>query len=211
MTGRSHGPGGDLGRSCGLAPPGPGFYPQHRKTDACGQVWARVWVSSGMNTPSSCPSPVSDALHSLAGAPAPGCVEWRGLPRRPTPGTPSHLLPVPVVGWRPCRLKALVIWSLVGGLPPLPHLRPCRAAFPLAPSRAAVLGPAPGAPPVSPQGSLTPRDHALSKCFLPREHTVLTLYCAAAGLLAVLALARVERLATPVLSAWMLLRAHAGR
>lgn len=55
-------------------------------------------------------------------------------------------------------------------------------------------------------GSLTSRDYALSKCFLPLEGTVLSTYCGAAGLLVVLAFARVESLASPFLFIWTLLR-----
>ncbi|XP_008586272.1 PREDICTED: metallophosphoesterase 1 isoform X1 [Galeopterus variegatus] len=57
-------------------------------------------------------------------------------------------------------------------------------------------------------GSLTPTDHALSKCYLPREDTVLITYCGAAGLLAVLILAHVELLASPFHFGWNLLRKH---
>ncbi|XP_027776074.2 metallophosphoesterase 1 isoform X1 [Marmota flaviventris] len=60
-------------------------------------------------------------------------------------------------------------------------------------------------------GSFTPRDHALSKCFLPLEGTVLSTYCAAAGLLVVLTFARLECLASPFLSVWTLLRMHMAR
>uniref|UniRef100_A0A8C5KQE0 Metallophosphoesterase 1 n=1 Tax=Jaculus jaculus TaxID=51337 RepID=A0A8C5KQE0_JACJA len=48
-------------------------------------------------------------------------------------------------------------------------------------------------------GSLTSRDYALSKCYLPCEDTVLATYCGAAGLLMVLTLAHFERLVTPFL------------
>ncbi|XP_062933255.1 metallophosphoesterase 1 isoform X1 [Cynocephalus volans] len=57
-------------------------------------------------------------------------------------------------------------------------------------------------------GSLTPADHALSKCYLPREDTVLIMYCGAAGLLVVLILVHVELLASPFHFGWNLLRKH---
>ncbi|XP_033613332.1 metallophosphoesterase 1 isoform X2 [Fukomys damarensis] len=56
--------------------------------------------------------------------------------------------------------------------------------------------------------SLTSQDFALSKCFLPREDTVLATYCGVAGLLAVLLLAPGERLASLFLSGWNTLRTH---
>uniref|UniRef100_A0A8D2CYW8 Metallophosphoesterase 1 n=1 Tax=Sciurus vulgaris TaxID=55149 RepID=A0A8D2CYW8_SCIVU len=60
-------------------------------------------------------------------------------------------------------------------------------------------------------GSLTSRDYALSKCFLPLEGTVLSTYCGAAGLLVVLTLTGVGRLASPFPSAWTRLRVHRAR
>ncbi|XP_047382810.1 metallophosphoesterase 1 isoform X1 [Sciurus carolinensis] len=60
-------------------------------------------------------------------------------------------------------------------------------------------------------GSLTSRDYALSKCFLPLEGTVLSTYCGAAGLLVVLALTGAGRLASPFPSAWTRLRMHRAR
>ncbi|XP_021120923.1 metallophosphoesterase 1 isoform X3 [Heterocephalus glaber] len=56
--------------------------------------------------------------------------------------------------------------------------------------------------------SLTSRDFALSKCFLPQEDTVLATYCGVVGLLVVLVLAHTERLASPFLSGWNELRRH---
>nr|XP_020034560.1 metallophosphoesterase 1 isoform X2 [Castor canadensis] len=55
-------------------------------------------------------------------------------------------------------------------------------------------------------GSLTSRDYALSKCYLPFEDTVLTTYCGAAGFVLVLVLAHFECLASPFLFGWNLLR-----
>ncbi|XP_042539634.1 metallophosphoesterase 1 isoform X2 [Dipodomys spectabilis] len=60
-------------------------------------------------------------------------------------------------------------------------------------------------------GSLTSRDYALSKCFLPFEDTVLTMYSGAAGFLVVLILAHFECLASPFLLGWNLLRMHRTR
>ncbi|XP_048219460.1 metallophosphoesterase 1 isoform X2 [Perognathus longimembris pacificus] len=60
-------------------------------------------------------------------------------------------------------------------------------------------------------GSLTSRDYTLSKCFLPREDTVLATYCGAAGILVVLFLAHFECLASPFLLGWDLLRMHGTR
>uniref|UniRef100_H0WVI8 Metallophosphoesterase 1 n=1 Tax=Otolemur garnettii TaxID=30611 RepID=H0WVI8_OTOGA len=55
-------------------------------------------------------------------------------------------------------------------------------------------------------GSITSTGHALSKCNLPREDTVLTTYCGAAGFFAVLILAHFELLASPFFFGWNLLR-----
>ncbi|XP_069885729.1 metallophosphoesterase 1 isoform X2 [Dipodomys merriami] len=60
-------------------------------------------------------------------------------------------------------------------------------------------------------GSLTSRDYALSKCFLPFEDTVLTMYSGAAGFLVVLILAHFECLASLFLLGWNLLRMHRTR
>ncbi|KAM4841151.1 metallophosphoesterase 1 [Thomomys bottae] len=48
-------------------------------------------------------------------------------------------------------------------------------------------------------GSLTSRDYALSKCFLPFENTVLTMYCVTAGFLVFFILVHFECLASPFL------------
>ncbi|XP_051019436.1 metallophosphoesterase 1 isoform X2 [Acomys russatus] len=60
-------------------------------------------------------------------------------------------------------------------------------------------------------GSLTSRDYALSKCYLPFEDTVLTTYGAAAGFLVVLILAHFERLLSSFLFGWKLCRMHTRR
>ncbi|XP_038952910.1 metallophosphoesterase 1 isoform X4 [Rattus norvegicus] len=60
-------------------------------------------------------------------------------------------------------------------------------------------------------GSLTSRDYALSKCYLPCEDTVLTTYCAAAAFLLVLILAHFERLPSSFLFGWKLCRSHLRR
>lgn len=41
---------------------------------------------------------------------------------------------------------------------------------------------------LSPQGSVTPMDYALAKCYLPREDMVLITYCVAAGCLMLITL-----------------------
>ncbi|EPY79348.1 metallophosphoesterase 1 [Camelus ferus] len=56
------------------------------------------------------------------------------------------------------------------------------------------------------QGSFTPTDYVLAKCPLPREDTVLTTYCGAAGCLVVLTLVHVRLLASPLHVGWNLLR-----
>ncbi|XP_069324670.1 metallophosphoesterase 1 isoform X2 [Eulemur rufifrons] len=55
-------------------------------------------------------------------------------------------------------------------------------------------------------GSITATGHALSKCYLPREDMVLTIYCGAAVFLAVLVFAHFELLASPFPFDWNLLR-----
>lgn len=60
-------------------------------------------------------------------------------------------------------------------------------------------------------GSLTSRDYALSKCYLPCEDTVLTMYCAAAAFLLVLILAHFEHLPSSFLFGWKLCRLHLRR
>ncbi|XP_074208482.1 metallophosphoesterase 1 isoform X1 [Camelus bactrianus] len=55
-------------------------------------------------------------------------------------------------------------------------------------------------------GSFTPTDYVLAKCPLPREDTVLTTYCGAAGCLVVLTLVHVRLLASPLHVGWNLLR-----
>lgn len=60
-------------------------------------------------------------------------------------------------------------------------------------------------------GSLTSRDYALSKCYLPCEDTVLTMYCAAAAFLLVLILAHFEHLPSSFLFGWKLYRLHLRR
>lgn len=62
-----------------------------------------------------------------------------------------------------------------------------------------------------PQGSLTSRDYALSKCYLPFEDRVLTTYGAAVSFLVLLILAHFERLPSSLLSAWKLCRVHTRR
>nr|XP_048275267.1 metallophosphoesterase 1 isoform X1 [Myodes glareolus]XP_048275268.1 metallophosphoesterase 1 isoform X1 [Myodes glareolus]XP_048275269.1 metallophosphoesterase 1 isoform X1 [Myodes glareolus]XP_048275270.1 metallophosphoesterase 1 isoform X1 [Myodes glareolus] len=57
-------------------------------------------------------------------------------------------------------------------------------------------------------GSLTSRDYALSKCYLPFEDRVLTTYGAAVSFLVLLVLAHFERLPSSLLSAWKLCRVH---
>ncbi|XP_005372639.1 PREDICTED: metallophosphoesterase 1 [Chinchilla lanigera] len=59
--------------------------------------------------------------------------------------------------------------------------------------------------------SLTSRDYALSKCFLPQENTVLATYCGVAGLLTGLVLAHSGWLALPFLSGRTVLRTHKAR
>ncbi|XP_017353971.1 metallophosphoesterase 1 isoform X1 [Cebus imitator] len=60
-------------------------------------------------------------------------------------------------------------------------------------------------------GSITPTDYALSKCYLPREHVVLIIYCGAVGFLMVLTLTHFGLLASPFLSGLNLLRKHKTR
>lgn len=60
-------------------------------------------------------------------------------------------------------------------------------------------------------GSLTSRDYALSKCYLPCEDTVLTMYCAAAAFLLVLILVHFEHLPSSFLFGWKLYRLHLRR
>lgn len=60
-------------------------------------------------------------------------------------------------------------------------------------------------------GSLTSRDYALSKCYLPFEDTVLTMYGAAAGFLMILILVHFEHLPSPFLCGWKLCRLHMRR
>lgn len=60
-------------------------------------------------------------------------------------------------------------------------------------------------------GSLTSREYALSKCYLPFEDTVLTMYGAAAGFLVVLTLAHFEHLHSSFLFGWKLCRMHKRR
>ncbi|XP_027622354.1 metallophosphoesterase 1 isoform X2 [Tupaia chinensis] len=55
-------------------------------------------------------------------------------------------------------------------------------------------------------GSITATDHALSKCYLPRENRVLLTYCGAAVLLVVLVLAHFQLLPSLFLLGWNLLR-----
>lgn len=55
-------------------------------------------------------------------------------------------------------------------------------------------------------GSMTPTEHALTKCYLPLEDTVLITYCGAAGFLVVLMLIHFGLLASPFLFGWQLLR-----
>ncbi|KAB1258369.1 Metallophosphoesterase 1 [Camelus dromedarius] len=56
------------------------------------------------------------------------------------------------------------------------------------------------------KGSFTPTDYVLAKCPLPREDTVLTTYCGAAGCLVVLTLVHMRLLASPLHVGWNLLR-----
>ncbi|ELV12759.1 Metallophosphoesterase 1 [Tupaia chinensis] len=58
----------------------------------------------------------------------------------------------------------------------------------------------------SQKGSITATDHALSKCYLPRENRVLLTYCGAAVLLVVLVLAHFQLLPSLFLLGWNLLR-----
>uniref|UniRef100_A0A5F9CFS5 Metallophosphoesterase 1 n=1 Tax=Oryctolagus cuniculus TaxID=9986 RepID=A0A5F9CFS5_RABIT len=60
-------------------------------------------------------------------------------------------------------------------------------------------------------GSITSSDYALSKCYLPYEDTVLSMYCGAAGLLVVLLLAHFELLAPRFLFGRHLIRMHTVR
>lgn len=60
-------------------------------------------------------------------------------------------------------------------------------------------------------GSLTSKDYALSKCYLPNEDRVLAAYGAAAGCLVVLVLAHLERLPSSFLLGWKLCRMHTRR
>ncbi|XP_052598330.1 metallophosphoesterase 1 isoform X4 [Peromyscus californicus insignis] len=63
----------------------------------------------------------------------------------------------------------------------------------------------------SQKGSLTSRDFALSKCYLPLEDRVLTMYSAAGGFLAILILLHFERLPSSFLFGWKLCRTHTRR
>ncbi|XP_070369562.1 metallophosphoesterase 1 isoform X4 [Equus asinus] len=58
----------------------------------------------------------------------------------------------------------------------------------------------------SQKGSMTPTEYALAKCYLPFEHTVLTVYCGAAGFLVVLILVHLGLLGSPFVLGWKLLR-----
>lgn len=60
-------------------------------------------------------------------------------------------------------------------------------------------------------GSLTSRDYALSKCYLPFEDTVLTTYGAAAGFLMILTLVHFEHLPSLLLCGWKLCRLRMRR
>lgn len=62
-----------------------------------------------------------------------------------------------------------------------------------------------------PQGSLTSRDYALSKCYLPFEDRVLTTYGAVVSFLVLLVLAHFERLPSSLLSGWKRCRTHMRR
>lgn len=62
-----------------------------------------------------------------------------------------------------------------------------------------------------PQGSLTSRDYALSKCYLPFEDTVLTTYGSAAGFLMILTLVHFEHLPSLLLCGWKLCRLRMRR
>ncbi|KAK2496019.1 LOW QUALITY PROTEIN: hypothetical protein MC885_003395 [Smutsia gigantea] len=55
-------------------------------------------------------------------------------------------------------------------------------------------------------GSMTSREYALAKCYLPFENTVLTIYCGAAAFLVVLILVHCGLLASPFVSGWNVLR-----
>lgn len=56
------------------------------------------------------------------------------------------------------------------------------------------------------QGSLTPTEYALTKCYLPCEDTVLITYCVAVGTLVLLTLLHVGLLTSPLRFGWNLLR-----
>ncbi|XP_036856917.1 metallophosphoesterase 1 isoform X3 [Manis javanica] len=58
----------------------------------------------------------------------------------------------------------------------------------------------------SQKGSMTSREYALVKCYLPFENTVLIIYCGAAAFLVVLILVHCGLLASPFVSGWKLLR-----
>ncbi|XP_042119891.1 metallophosphoesterase 1 isoform X1 [Peromyscus maniculatus bairdii] len=60
-------------------------------------------------------------------------------------------------------------------------------------------------------GSLTSRDFALSKCYLPLEDRVLITYGAAGGFLMILILVHFERLPSSFLLGWKLCRMHTRR
>lgn len=62
-----------------------------------------------------------------------------------------------------------------------------------------------------PQGSLTSRDYALSKCYLPFEDTVLITYSAAAGFLTILILVHFEHVPSSFLLGRKLCRLHMRR
>lgn len=58
------------------------------------------------------------------------------------------------------------------------------------------------------QGSITPTDFSLQKCFLPFESRVFTIYCAAGALLVILVLAHVQLLTPPFYFAQRLISKH---
>ncbi|XP_051056765.1 metallophosphoesterase 1 isoform X2 [Phodopus roborovskii] len=60
-------------------------------------------------------------------------------------------------------------------------------------------------------GSLTSKDYAISKCYLPFEDRVLAIYGAAAGFLVFLILAHLDRFSSSFLFGWKLCRMHKRR
>lgn len=58
------------------------------------------------------------------------------------------------------------------------------------------------------QGSITPTDFSLHKCFLPRESRVFAIYWAAGALLVVLVLAHFQLLTPPFYFAQRLISKH---